>query len=169
MVLATANAKGAPSARMVLLKGFATKGLTFYTNYNSRKAQELLQNPQAALLFYWDALEKQVRIEGTIHQLSATESDQYFQQRPKGSQIGAWASPQSQVIDNRQWLKDKEAQLTEQYADQDQIPRPAHWGGFRLRPTRFEFWQGRPSRLHDRFQYRLDDFQNEWIIERLAP
>lgn len=183
MTLATCNAEGHPSARIVLLKGFDHRGFCFYTNYTSRKGQELLQNPHAALVFWWEPLERQVRIEGTVAQMPPEESDAYFNSRPKGSRIGAWASPQSQEIGDRQILSDNQAELESKYAETDDVPRPPHWGGFRLVPHRIEFWQGRSSRLHDRLCYIKQDAKTaapiadidspkhgaSWKILRLAP
>ncbi|TVQ42580.1 MAG: pyridoxamine 5'-phosphate oxidase [Gloeocapsa sp. DLM2.Bin57] len=166
MTLATTNSAGYPVARMVLLKGFDHRGFVFYTNYNSDKAQQLLANPQAALVFWWSELERQVRIEGTITQTTPEESDEYFSSRPRGSQLGAWVSNQSSVIPNREVLEQELANLEIKYQEQD-IPRPPHWGGFLLKPMLIEFWQGRPNRLHDRLRYQLKE--DEWIRERLAP
>lgn len=168
MFLATATPDAKPSVRTVLLKGFSNSGFTFFTNYLSRKGQELDANPDAALLFYWDKLERQVRIEGRVAKISATESDAYFQSRPEGSQIGATASPQSRVIASRKELEDKVAELEQQYENQKPIPRPDFWGGYVLIPSVFEFWQGRSSRLHDRIRYSLNT-EGKWLIERLAP
>ncbi|NEQ98503.1 MAG: pyridoxamine 5'-phosphate oxidase [Cyanothece sp. SIO2G6] len=167
MTLATVGEDGRPSARIVLLKGFDPRGFCFFSNYTSRKGQELLHNPHGALVFWWEPLERQVRIEGIVSQMSAAESDEYFNSRPKGSRIGAWASPQSQVIGDRHLLETNQARLEAQYADTDDIPRPPHWGGFRLAPTCVEFWQGRSSRLHDRICYTKTD--SGWDIVRLAP
>jgi pyridoxamine 5'-phosphate oxidase len=165
MHLATVSAEGKPSGRIVLLKGVDT-GFLFFTNYESRKGKELAQNQSACLTFFWAELERQVRIEGTIEKVSAAISDNYFQSRPQGSQIGAIASPQSQVIAERTVLEEKISALTEQYKD-TLIPRPSHWGGYRLLPEVIEFWQGRQSRLHDRIRYSRHN--NSWKIERLAP
>ena len=167
MVLATNRTDGRPAARVVLLKGFDQAGFVFYTNYESRKGQELAVHPHAALVFNWLELQRQVRIEGTIEKISAEESDRYFQSRPKGSQIGAWASPQSKVIPNREVLEAAQAQLNEQYADVEVLPRPENWGGYLLRPDLIEFWQGQTSRLHDRIQYAKTE--QDWAKERLGP
>lgn len=168
MTLATVNQMGHPSARILLLKGLSEDGFVFYSNYESRKGQELKQNPFAAMVFCWLELERQVRIEGKVERLSAEESLSYFHRRPKGSQIGAWASPQSQIIPNRTILSENVATYTAQFENASEIPLPPHWGGYRLRPTSIEFWQGRTSRLHDRFLYQLAE-DNKWHIERLAP
>lgn len=168
MTLATATADAKPSARIVLLKGVDEQGFLFYTNYNSRKGQELDANPQAALVFAWLELEKQVRIEGTVERITPEASTAYFQRRPKGSQIGAWASPQSEVIPDRRILEENVQALQAKYTQSEQLPRPEHWGGYRLRPTVIEFWQGRSSRLHDRIRYSLQT-DGSWHIERLAP
>lgn len=167
MTLATATIDGKPSARMVLLKDFSDRGFVFYTNYQSHKGQELNTNPQAALVFWWAQLERQVRIEGKVELVSPTESDEYFHSRPINSQLGAWVSNQSQVVSSREVLEQRQEQLVVQY-EQQTIPRPPHWGGFRVVPTEIEFWQGRPSRLHDRLVYRLQA-DNSWLIERLSP
>ena len=171
MTLATATAEGKPSARVVLLKGFDQRGFAFYTNYQSRKGQELAANPWAALVFWWEPLERQVRIEGHTERIEAEESDQYFGRRPRGSRLGAWASPQSQPIASRETLERSLEEIKTQYSDRMDVPRPAHWGGYRLRPTVFEFWQGRPSRLHDRLRYRLQGEAPDvrWHLERIAP
>jgi pyridoxamine 5'-phosphate oxidase len=167
MTLATVTAEGKPHARIVLLKGFDERGFTFYTNFQSQKGQELTLNPYAALVFLWKDLERQVRVTGKIEQVSDTEADQYYHSRPLGSQLGAWASPQSAVIPDRQFLVDRMAQFTAQYLDKE-IPRPANWGGFRVVPSEIEFWQGRTSRLHDRLRYQLQP-AGHWQIDRLAP
>jgi pyridoxamine 5'-phosphate oxidase len=168
MTLATATADGKPSARIVLLKGVSEQGFVFYTNYESQKGRELIANPYAALVFLWDKLERQIRIEGKVEQLSSAESAEYFHSRPKASQLGAWTSNQSQVIAKREVLEQKLASLQAQYSGEVTIPLPEHWGGFRVRPNRLEFWQGRPSRLHDRLVYDLEADGN-WSISRLAP
>jgi pyridoxamine 5'-phosphate oxidase len=167
MTLATASSDGIPSARIVLLKGFTETGFQFFTNYNSFKGQQLLENPRACLVFFWKELERQVRITGLIGKLNEDESNAYFDSRPEGSQIGAWASPQSQVIADRQWLEENERSIREQFKDKP-IHRPSYWGGYLLRPINMEFWQGRPNRLHDRIQYNLHR-DGAWLIERLAP
>lgn len=166
MTIATATKQGIPSARVVLLKGLDERGFVFYTNYDSRKGQELIDNPHASLVFWWGALERQVRIEGMVEKIADEETDAYFHRRPVSSQLGAWASEQSRVIPDREVLEQRLANLTQQYQDQA-IPRPLHWGGFRVIPQAIEFWQGRPSRLHDRLLYRLED--GNWAIERLSP
>ena len=167
MTLATATTDGIPSGRIVLLKGYDKNGFVFFTNYQSHKGKELQQNPYACLIFFWAALERQVRICGTVAKASAAESDAYFTSRPAGSRIGAWASPQSNVIAKREVIEDRLKELKQQFSDGN-IPRPPHWGGYLVKPTQIEFWQGRPSRLHDRIQYTLQTAGN-WIIERLAP
>ena len=166
MTLATATADGKPSARMVLLKDYNERGFVFYTNYKSLKGQQLSANPWAALVFWWAELERQVRIEGHVEKLSPQESDTYFYSRPWGSQLGAWVSEQSQIIPSREVLDQRLEQLKAQYANKE-IPRPPHWGGFRVIPSLIEFWQGRPSRLHDRLCYRFED--GNWSRERLSP
>ena len=166
MTVATATADGKPSARIVLLKGFDERGFVFYTNYNGSKGHQLTANPWAALLFFWPELERQIRIEGRVDQVSPEESDAYFRSRPRASRLGTWASPQSQVIADRDVLDQHMQALEAQYPD-DAVPRPPYWGGYRVVPQQIEFWQGRPSRLHDRLHYRLD--HGVWLIERLAP
>jgi pyridoxamine 5'-phosphate oxidase len=166
MTLATATPDGRPSARMVLLRGFDERGFCFYTNYQSRKAAELAANPRAALVFWWDALERQVRIEGRVEPTSRAESEAYFASRPPGSQLSAAASPQSRVIDDRATLERRVAELAASHQD-GQVPLPDFWGGYRLTPEVIEFWQGRPNRLHDRLRYRRAG--DAWVIERLAP
>lgn len=167
MTLATASTDGVPAARIVLLKAFDKQGFTFFTNYNSFKGRQLQENPRACLVFFWKELERQVRITGLVEIISAEESDEYYDSRPIGSRIGAWASPQSQVIASRNWLEENEQQYEKDFEGKP-ITRPPHWGGYRVRPTIIEFWQGRPSRLHDRIQYTLQD-NGSWLIERLAP
>ncbi|HDR9487352.1 pyridoxine/pyridoxamine 5'-phosphate oxidase [Burkholderia aenigmatica] len=168
MTLATVGDDGRPSARIVLIKGVDERGFVFFTNYESRKGRDLAAHPQAALLFYWIELERQVRIEGRIEKTSAEESDRYFASRPLGSRIGAWASEQSAVIDSRATLEAQEKAVSERYGDNP--PRPPHWGGYRLVPDSIEFWQGRPSRLHDRLLYTRDaDTSPDWSISRLSP
>ena len=167
MTLATSTPDGKPSARLVLLKQADAQGFVFFTNYNSMKARELDSNPQAALVFYWAQLERQVRIEGNIERTSAAESDAYFKTRPRESQIGALASPQSEVITSREALQQKADQIEKLY-EGSEIERPTHWGGYRVRAERIEFWKGRPGRLHDRISYdRQAD--GSWSIKRLAP
>ncbi len=167
MVLSTITETMRLKSRVVLLKGFDERGFVFFTNYNSTKGQNIAHNPTATLNFWWVALERQVRIEGQIVKVSEQESDQYFSSRPRGSQIGAWVSEQSTVIENREVLTQRQAELEAQFEGKA-IPRPAHWGGYRLVPDCIEFWQGRSSRLHDRLRYSLTDSQI-WTIERLAP
>ena len=165
MTLATTTKDAQPSARVVLLKSFDDSGFVFYTNYLSRKAKELNENPQACLLFYWPQVWRQVRIEGTVEKVSAEESEKYFQRRPLGSKLGAWASNQSDVIDSRETLEERFVELQKRFGEN--VPRPTHWGGYRLKPNAIEFWQGRENRLHDRLRYRLQD--GVWLIERLGP
>jgi pyridoxamine 5'-phosphate oxidase len=169
MTLATAAPDGSPSARIVLLKGLDERGFHFYTNYDSRKGTELSQNPHAALTFLWKPLERQVRIEGAVERMPEDESTDYFHRRPRGAQLGAWASPQSRVIESRAELEQTLAEVKAKYEDHDKIPRPLHWGGYVVRPTQIEFWQGRPNRLHDRLRYRRPDEESDWTLERLAP
>ncbi len=166
MTLATVTRNGLPTARIVLLKGYDENGFVFFTNYLSNKGKELAGNPHAALLFFWKELERQVRIEGTVEKLSNEENDEYFNSRPAGSRIGAWASHQSAVIEYRQVIEQNVARYTEIFGTEN-IPRPDHWGGYRVRPNLLEFWQGRSSRLHDRLQYTLEN--GSWKRERLAP
>lgn len=166
MTLATVSADGQPSARIVLLRGVYEQGFQFFTNYESRKGEELAQNGRAALVFYWADMERQVRIEGTISKTDAHISDDYFQKRPRGSQIAAVISEQSKTIANREILEARVAQYTDELAEK-LVPRPASWGGYHLAPHSIEFWQGRPSRLHDRLRYRK--VNGKWIIERLCP
>lgn len=178
MTLATVNTAGAPAARIVLLKGYNSEGFIFFTNYESDKGKNLAQNPNAALVFFWKELERQIRIEGTVQKVSAQESDRYFNSRPASSRIGAWASPQSAVIENRLVIEQNVERYTSIFAN-DSIERPDHWGGYIVKPTSIEFWQGRSSRLHDRIRYKLEtsgynaatDTRTDanWKIERLAP
>ena len=167
LVLSTVSAANKPSARVVLLKDVSKTGFTFFTNYNSRKGQDLAENPYAALTFFWPALERQVRVEGKVVKVEPQVSDTYFHSRPKGSQIGAWASPQSQPIASREVLEEADKAFTNKFAESAEIPRPEHWGGYQLQPKRIEFWQGRPNRLHDRIVYELNG--DNWQISRLAP
>ena len=168
MTLATAGADGAPSARMVLLKGFDERGFVFYTNYDSAKARDLAENPRAALVFYWAPLERQVRLAGTVEPVTPEESQAYFDSRLRAARLGAWASRQSSVIPDRAALEAEFAETSARFADDEAIPLPPHWGGFRLAPESFEFWQGRPGRLHDRLRYTRQP-DGAWLIERLAP
>ena len=165
MTLATASVDGAPSARTVLLKGVDDTGFVFFTNYESPKAKHLDENPRAALLFYWFQLERQVRVTGTAERISEAESDAYFAARPRGSQLGAWASRQSEVLPDRRVLDQRIAELDERYGDV--VPRPPFWGGYRVVPAEMEFWQGRSDRLHDRHRYRRG--RDGWVRERLSP
>jgi pyridoxamine 5'-phosphate oxidase len=165
MTLATATKNGRTSARVVLLKGVDDNGFVFYTNYQSRKGRDLAENPRACLLFYWPKVWRQVRIEGTVAKVSEPESDEYFQTRPLGSKLGAWASNQSEIVDSRETLERHFAEIEQRFGEN--VPRPPHWGGYRLKPSAIEFWQGRENRLHDRLRYRLDN--GVWTIERLGP
>lgn len=167
MTLATASADGVPSARIVLLKGFGQQGFVFYTNYTSAKGKQLTENPKASLVFFWKELERQVRITGMVEKTGVKESEEYFLSRPQGSQLAAWTSPQSQVIESRLWLDDQFQKITKQM-EATSMQRPPNWGGYIVKPAIVEFWQGRPNRLHDRIQYSRGE-QGEWRIERLAP
>jgi pyridoxamine 5'-phosphate oxidase len=166
MTLATVSSDGQPTGRVVLLKGYGHDGFIFYTNYHSEKGRHLEKNPRAGLVILWKELERQIRIDGVAQKISREESIRYFHSRPVGSQLGAWVSHQSEVIDARRVLDARLAELTERFAGQE-IPLPPHWGGYRVRPDRFEFWQGRPNRLHDRFRYTRED--KYWCLERIAP
>ncbi len=167
MALATATKDGKPSARVVLLKDFDERGFVFYTNYTSEKGRQLAENPRAALVFYWMEVERQIRIEGITEKISREESEHYFHTRLAGAQIGAWASHQSEAIDGRRVLDARLAEMTQRFA-QGEIPLPPHWGGYRVKPEKIEFWQGRPNRLHDRFRY-THQADGSWVIDRLAP
>lgn len=167
MMLATATADGIPSVRTVLLKGYDEHGLVFFTNYESQKGRELAENPYAAVVFYWREIDRQIRVSGRVERVSQEESFDYFQSRYRGSRIGAWASRQSEAIDSREELLDRVREIESRFPD-DEIPLPPHWGGFRLEPETFEFWESRESRLHDRFRYTLDE-NGAWHIQRLQP
>jgi pyridoxamine 5'-phosphate oxidase len=167
MTLATASSDGLPAARIVLLKGFDKEGFVFFTNYKSYKGMQLEENPKACLVFFWKELERQVRITGLVKKIPSEESEKYFHSRPAGSQIGAVASPQSQVIESREWLDETYKKLSDKYNNAD-VPYPEHWGGYKVLPVIMEFWQGRPSRLHDRIQYTKEE-NGSWKTERLAP
>lgn len=167
MVMSTVDKDGHPTSRTLLLKGLEDDGFVFYTNYNSDKAQEIALNANISLLFLWKKVQRQIRISGVAEKIPQKQSEAYFHSRPKGSQIGAWVSPQSQVIDDKNFLETRKAELIEKYKDVDKLPLPDYWGGYKLKPLKIEFWQGRPNRLHDRLRYTLID--GKWIIERLAP
>ena len=166
-VLATTGADGVPASRIVLLKGLDERGFVFFTNYSSRKGEELAANPQAALLFPWHPLERQVRVEGTAGRLDAAENDAYFAGRPRAAQLGAWASPQSQVVPGRAELDRRYDEVAARFGDEEEVPRPEHWGGYCVEPVTVEFWQGRIGRMHDRLRYRRGG--TGWVTERLAP
>jgi pyridoxamine 5'-phosphate oxidase len=166
MVIGTVDAEFQPHSRVVLLRGLDDQGLRFYTNYDSRKGSEVSTNKKVCVNFFWPSVERQVRVEGVVEQLSAEESDLYFHSRPRESQIGAWVSPQSQVIESRSFLMNRFEEISKRFEGQE-VPRPTNWGGYLIRPTVFEFWQGRPNRLHDRIRYVLQEYQ--WKMERLAP
>lgn len=168
MAISTIDAEGLPDSRIVLVRGLDDDGLTFFGNYNSAKGQQLDANPVASAVFPWIGLHRQVRVRGTVEMLPRHESDAYFASRPRDSQLGAWASPQSEVINGRDILNERHAEFAEKFAGVE-VLRPPHWGGWLLVPEVFEFWQGRPNRLHDRFRYRRDDVTQDWVIERLAP
>lgn len=168
MTLATATRDGVPSARVLLLKGLDDQGFVFFTNYESRKGQELAVNPNAALVFFWPAFERQVRITGTVSKADHKAAETYFQSRPRQSQVSAWASPQSRRVDNREVLEKAADDVAKRYADYDKLPLPPNWGGYCLKPQTIEFWQGRPSRLHDRLLYTRQG-ESKWKLERIAP
>ena len=169
MTLATVNKESKPSARIILLKGVSDEGFEFYTNYKSQKAHDLEENPNAALVFLWKELERQVRIEGVVEKLAFEKSQEYFQSRPRGSQIGAWASPQSQIIPDKKILDENYNLISNQFEFVDPLPCPEFWGGYVVKPILIEFWQGRPNRMHDRFRYRKNNEGENWAIDRLAP
>ena len=168
MAVSTIDAEGMPDSRIVLVRGFDDDGLTFFGNYNSAKGQQIDANPVASAVFPWIGLHRQVRVRGSIEMLPRHESDAYFASRPRDSQLGAWAAPQSEVIEGRDVLNQQHTEFAEKFGGAE-VPRPPHWGGWLLVPEVFEFWQGRPNRLHDRFRYRRDDVTQDWVIERLAP
>lgn len=167
MTLSTISPENRPASRIVLLKGIDSRGFVFYTNYQSEKGMHLAGNPFASIVFWWGQKQRQVRIDGTVERISPQQSEEYFHSRPIESQIGAWVSKQSAVIPDREWLEQRYDQFSEQFAGDDPIPRPPHWGGYRIVPDLFEFWQGQPSRLHDRFRYVVEG--GKWNIERLSP
>lgn len=166
MMLATVDSQGKPSARIVLLRGFSADGFIFYTNYTSKKGKDINHNPHAAITFFWPQLERQIRIEGTLQKVDEKTSEDYFASRPRESKIGAWVSEQSQKINSREELENRFIELSAKYPT-EAIPRPSYWGGYQLKPTLLEFWQGRPSRLHDRIQFQL--INHNWQIQRIAP
>jgi pyridoxamine 5'-phosphate oxidase len=167
MTLATASGEGVPAARTVLLKAFDENGFVFFSNYDSNKGKQLQENPMACLVFFWKELERQIRITGTVSKTSSKESDDYFNSRPEGSRVGAWASPQSHIISSREWLEENEKEFRKKF-NTEKLSRPENWGGYRVMPSVIEFWQGRANRLHDRIQYTLQE-NSKWVIERLAP
>lgn len=166
MILSTIDQHGNPESRVVLLKELKAEGLVFYTNYNSKKGQQLAENKHVSVVFFWPELERQIRIKGVAEKISENESEEYFQSRPIDSQLGAWASPQSQIIESRQIL-DENYSYCQEYFRNNELKKPPHWGGFLIRPEYFEFWQGRSNRLHDRIEFCL--YENQWKIQRLAP
>jgi pyridoxamine 5'-phosphate oxidase len=168
MTLATVDVRHQPSARIVLLKVLSNEGFEFFTHYESRKAHDMAHNPDVALLFFWKELERQIRIEGRVEKVSRERSENYFQSRPRGSQLGGWISPQSQVIPDRTVLENRAKVVADKFAGLDPLPLPEHWGGYLVRPRIMEFWQGRPDRLHDRFRYSLVE-NGIWKVDRLAP
>ena len=168
-VLSTVDTEGWPQSRYLLARGADERGFSFFTNYESAKSVQLTAEPRAAMLFTWLQLHRQVRVVGVVERLPEAESDLYYATRPRSSQLGAWSSPQSQVLPDRASLEQRVAQFEQTFADVAQVPRPAYWGGWLLRPVSYEFWQGRPSRLHDRVRYRRAESDGQWIIERLAP
>jgi len=169
MILSTVSTAGKPAARVVLLKALEEEQFVFFTNYESRKGHELQESPFTALTFFWPELERQVRIEGQVEQVNSEKSDAYFQSRPRGSQVGAWGSPQSKVVENRQVLEKLTASYTQKFGEEAPIPRPPHWGGYAVKPIYIEFWQGRPNRLHDRLVFQRETPGHNWRLERLAP